>query len=372
MNTYYQNLIHTLTASSIDKYLTLNGWVRDYTFQNQNLMVFTLPNKNKRIAIPSSEKFIDFYVIIEDILRTISILVNKPVIQIIKEINTVFFDRMEFRIVSNITNDGKLPLDYASNCIEGLKELVLYSACAEQKAQPICFRANNAAKNYLNGFKLAQTELGSFIINVDIKVVNDKLEQQVLNVCDVPKPFEHKVVERIYTAMTQVDSIVMQQKTPVQVTEDGYQLGITANMCDALLKMKPDVGDVEIDTTIRYASALTRKAEIKHITVRNNHFWALQEISKNYRDKVEIQDVTLTGIVKSLSKNDAFNHTERIIRLITHYEGRLRTISMELSDDDYFIACDAHRDEKTVEVSGTLDMSQRIWELTDITSFHMI
>lgn len=373
MNPKQQKLFYTLTAPSVDRYLTLNGWIRDFAFKNPNLMVFTFPEKNKKLAIPTSETFDDFYINLEETLQTISAIEKKPVAQIIKEISTVFFDRMEFRIISNISDDGKLPLEYASNCIEGLKELVLYSACAEQNARPICFKASNIAQSYLNSFKLAQTELGSFIINVDIQVVNENSEQMVFDTCDIPKPFEHKVVERIYNAMSQVDSVVMQQKTLTQVTEDGYQSGITANMCEALLKMKPDVGDVEIDTTIRYASALTRAtAESKHIVVKSNHFWVMDEISKIYRDKVEMQDVTLTGIVKSLSKHEHEELTEKTIRLVTHYDSKLRTISMDLSDADYIIACNAHRDEQEVEVSGTLDMSRKIWELTNISSFKIL
>lgn len=361
------DLFQMLTASSVDRYLTLNGWIRDYAFPNTNLMVFTTPLKNRRIAIPSNENYDDFYISLEEILQTISSLEKKSVNQIIKEMATIFFDRMEFRIVSNLSSDGKLPLEYASSCIEGLKELVLYSACAEQNAQPICFKASSTAKSYLENFKLAQTELGSFIINIDIKVVDENSEQMILEDCNIPKPFEHKVVERIYNAISQVDSVVMQDKTLTQITANGFQSGITANMCDALLKMKPSVGDVEIDTTIRYASALTRTtSESKHIVVKSNHFWALSEISKIYRDKVEIQDVTLTGIVKSLSKR---GHDEKTIRLVTQYEGNWHTISMDLSSEDYIIACNAHRDENEVEVSGILDMSHKIWELTNITTF---
>jgi len=113
--------LHGITAASIERYLLLKGWARDYNF-------------------------------------------------------TVYFDRMEFRIISSLSQDGKLPLDYATDCIEGLKELILYSACAEQNAQPICFRATNAAKEYLESFKLVQTEVGSFVINIDIQVVDDRAE----------------------------------------------------------------------------------------------------------------------------------------------------------------------------------------------------
>lgn len=83
---------------------------------------------------------------------------NRPANEIIKDITTTFIDRLEIRVISEITEDGKIPLEYAADCVEGLKELILYSVCAEQSARPICYRATDYAKSLLNKFKLAQTE----------------------------------------------------------------------------------------------------------------------------------------------------------------------------------------------------------------------
>lgn len=142
---------------------------------------------------------------------------------------------MEIRVISEITEDGKIPLEYAADCVEGLKELILYSVCAEQSARPICYRATEYAKSLLNKFKLAQTEKGSFILNVDIQVVDENNEQTVLDGCeyDVPTPFEHKVIERIGTAIGQVDAIVQNQCQLSETAETAFEDGITANMCDA-------------------------------------------------------------------------------------------------------------------------------------------
>lgn len=73
----------------------------------------------------------------------------------------------------------------------------------------------------LNKFKLAQTEKGSFILNVDIQVVDENNEQIVLEGCDIPTPFEHKVIERIGTAISQVDAIVNNQRQLTEMAGNG-------------------------------------------------------------------------------------------------------------------------------------------------------
>lgn len=365
--------IYNITAASMDRYLQLNGWTRNYDFANRNMMVYTGRNNSpKTIAIPASEEFDDFYSIVSNVIELLQKKEKRPANEIIKDITTTFIDRLEIRVISEITEDGKIPLEYAADCVEGLKELILYSVCAEQSARPICYRATEYAKSLLNKFKLAQTEKGSFILNVDIQVVDENNEQTVLDgcECDVPTPFEHKVIERIGTAIGQVDAIVQNQCQLSETAETAFEDGITANMCDAFLKMRPVSDADKVTTTIRFASSLTnRTGQVKRIEMRANHFLVIDELSKIYRDKVAIQDVNLTGIIRSLSKRTESDSDLKTIRLYTTFNGSPRTVTISLSDAQYRIACDAHRDGLEVSVSGELDMSERYWVMNNVTNF---
>lgn len=365
--------IYNITAASMDRYLQLNGWTRNYDFANHNMMVYTSRNNSpKTIAIPASEEFDDFYSIVSNVIELLQKKENRPANEIIKDITTTFIDRLEIQVISEITEDGKIPLEYAADCVEGLKELILYSVCAEQSARPICYRATEYAKSLLNKFKLAQTEKGSFILNVDIQVVDENNEQTVLDGCeyDVPTPFEHKVIERIGTAIGQVDAIVQNQCQLSETAETAFEDGITANMCDAFLKMRPVSDADKVTTTIRFASSLTnRTGQVKRIEMRANHFLVIDELSKIYRDKVAIQDVNLTGIIRSLSKRTESDSDLKTIRLYTTFNGSPRTVTISLSDAQYRIACDAHRDGLEVSVSGELDMSERYWVMNNVTNF---
>ena len=365
--------IYNITAASIDRYLQLNGWTRNYDFANHYMMVYTSRNNSpKTIAIPASEEFDDFYSIVNNVIELLQKKEDRPANEIIKDITTTFIDRLEIRVISEITEDGKIPLEYAADCVEGLKELILYSVCAEQSARPICYRATEYAKSLLNKFKLAQTEKGSFILNVDIQVVDENNEQTVLDGCeyDVPTPFEHKVIERIGTAIGQVDAIVQNQCQLSETAETAFEDGITANMCDAFLKMRPVSDADKVTTTIRFASSLTnRTGQVKRIEMRANHFLVIDELAKIYRDKVAIQDVNLTGIIRSLSKRTESDSDLKTIRLYTTFNGSPRTVTISLSDAQYRIACDAHRDGLEVSVSGELDMSERYWVMNNVTNF---
>lgn len=365
---------YNITAASIDRYLQLNGWIRNYNFANRNMMVYTgKNNRQKTLAIPASEELDDFYSILSNVIELLQKKENRPANEIVKDITTTFIDRLEFRVISKITEDGKIPLEYAADCVEGLKNLILYSVCAEQSARPICSRTTDHAKALLNKFKLAQTEKGSFILNVDIQVVDESNEQMVLEEYDIPTPFEHKVIERIGTAISQVDAIVNNRRQLSETAETAFENGITANMCDAFLKMRPLSDADKVTTTIRYASSLTRQTgQIERIEMRANHFLVMDELAKIYRDKVAVEDVNLTGIIRSLSKKFDTNGDLKTIRLYTTFEDASRTVTIVLSDDQYRIACDAHRDGMLISVSGELDMSGKYWVMNNVTSFSPI
>lgn len=116
---------------------------------------------------------------------------------------------------------------------------------------------------------------------------------------------EHKIIKRIGTAITQVDGVANRQIKIGDLIENAYRDGITANMCDALSKLKPEnTEDVTVETSVYYAEALTQTVSPpKVFTLDNSHFLFIDEISKRYKDCTLVEDVTLKGTIKMLSKS---------------------------------------------------------------------
>ena len=67
-----------------------------------------------------------------------------------------------------------------------------------------------------------------------------------------------------------------------------------------------------------------------------------------------------------------FDNEEHTIRLVTKIDKQTRSINVHLSVDDHKAACDAYRDDREVEIAGTLDKSQKRWFFTEVTSFKVL
>lgn len=377
-STTLQNL-KGITALSIEKYLTVTGWIRDPDFPNPKMMIFSpVKDPSFRLAVPSDERSRDFYVRLYDIILCLSDYQEKPVSEIINAMKSAFTDRIQFRIITEATELGKIPLSYAAQCIDGLKDLVLYAACAEEKAQKVCARTCNSAKQRLDKFQFAQTEYGSFVFNVDVPVVEAENEPSVISGFEysLPPSPEHDVVVRIQKAIAQVDSVVQRDHRLGDIIDTAYEDGITANMCDALVKLNPkNVGDIEIETTFRYAEAITRSDSkpIKSV-INPQHFAYYQEISQCYKDSTVVIDIALTGMIKRLSKKPTSdeNPQKDLVTILAKVDKRYHSIKLHLSKSDHEKACNAYRDDREVTVEGTLDKSQKNWIFSRVTRFDVL
>lgn len=377
MNAILNKSLNGITPASIEKYLSFTGWKRDTSFANPKLMVFQNDTEgNLRIAVPATTAISDYIARVYDLILTLSSLTDCAENDIIASLKSAYTDRMQFRIIAESSKNGKIPLDYAARCIEGLKELVLYAACAEEKACPVCVRTFNSAKVNLDKFQFEQTELGSFIFNVGVQVADEDNEQLFLPEVN-PQPYEppeHRIVKRIEKAILQIDDVAERKITMSNLVENAYEEGITANMCDAISMLKPEDGDIELETSIHYAEAITRA--VIPPTVRkfdNIHFALVDDISRRYKDCTLIEDVTLRGMINMLSKSaSAAEEGENTVRLFTKIEGKSRAVTLHLSPENHTLACDAYRDDREVEVSGVIDKSGKYWFFSEVNSFRVI
>lgn len=377
MNAILNKSLNGITPASIEKYLSFTGWKRDTSFANHKLMVFQNDTEgNLRIAVPATTAISDYIARVYDLILTLSSLTDCAENDIIASLKSAYTDRMQFRIIAESSKNGKIPLDYAARCIEGLKELVLYAACAEEKACPVCVRTFNNAKVNLDKFQFEQTEIGSFIFNVGVQVADEDNEQLFLPEVN-PQPYEppeHRIVKRIEKAILQIDDVAERKITMSNLVENAYEEGITANMCDAISMLKPEDGDIELETSIHYAEAITRA--VIPPTVRkfdNIHFALVDDISRRYKDCTLIEDVTLRGMINMLSKSaSAAEEGENTVRLFTKIEGKPRAVTLHLSPENHTLACDAYRDDREVEVSGVIDKSGKYWFFSEVNSFRVI
>ena len=358
-----------ISPQAIDRYLSLCGWERDFSFQNRKIWRYSHKSESEvQLLVPARDDLPDYLLRVEQVISILGEIFEKPEVEIVNDLFTTYSDRLEFRVISPFAEAGKLPLDYATECIEGIKNLILYSACAVHDAKPICLKASNKAKETLNRFELGQTGIGSFVINIDAKVASED-DDHIGRLGEPSSTDEHKVVERISTAIQQVKKITEGAKIS-DIAVAASKDGITANMCESFLKLKPPHDHcTELETTICYASAITDQIGVKKtVKFSDYHFSIIQEIANIYRNNILVEDMVLFGLINKMQRNNE----ERIISIECRTDDGKRLVQATLTEEQHELACDAYKAARMVRISGVVDKSKKIWTMEDLSLFEIL
>ena len=358
-----------ISPQAIDRYLSLCGWERDFSFQNRKIWRYSHKSESEvQLLVPARDDLPDYLLRVEQVISILGEIFEKPEVEIVNDLFTTYSDRLEFRVISPFAEAGKLPLDYATECIEGIKNLILYSACAVHDAKPICLKASNKAKETLNRFELGQTGIGSFVINIDAKVASED-DDHIGRLGEPSSTDEHKVVERISTAIQQVKKITEGAKIS-DIAVAASKDGITANMCESFLKLKPPHDPcTELETTICYASAITDQIGVKKtVKFSDYHFSIIQEIANIYRNNILVEDMVLFGLINKMQRNNE----ERIISIECRTDDGKRLVQATLTEEQHELACDAYKAARMVRISGVVDKSKKIWTMEDLSLFEIL
>lgn len=382
------NLIKNITIETLERYLLENHWTQEKNFKNTKIKLYKslYDDEEYSIFIPSKNEYKDTKVRILDAVEIISELYEISFEEAIrniesyssligtmpnKEIETKksFKDILSIRIISPLSKEGKIPLEYGSNIIEGVKKLILAAIYGEQHPQPYFLKSDKSSHERLDRYKLSQTAIGSYIFNVE---VDNELNQQLsINKEGIIEELseERRVLRRIQNGINNI-----KEKDLDVLYENGYKDGLNANMCDALLNFNIKNTEFKIETKVAWAKDIPKPTDIKEKVILNNDdFFKVKNLSEKYKETKSIM-CEIKGIIITLNNKRNSNRisTQRHIVIQTILEGKFRKVKVELVESDYSKACEAHKNDSEVVVSGELIKEGKTWTLMKYRNFKVL
>ena len=384
--------LNEITIETLEKYLISNLWKQDKNFANEKIKLFTkiIDGEEYTVFLPANNNFKDSqrrisdtieiisYIkeitnekVISDILKfnSNSLIVNKEIVN--KEIvnETCPKDTLSFRIISKLSEEGRIPLEYGFKAIEGLKKLILSTIFNEENPQPYFFRTNKNSHEKLCRYNLAQTGIGSYIFNIEIDI--NKQEQLIINENSEVETLseERRIIRRIQNGLYNII-----EKDIDTLFEDGYKKGLNANMCDALLNFNIDASDIKIESRVFWYDSMHKPNDIKErVILEKKHFIKVKELSEMYKQTKSIEYDIKGQIIRLNSRKDSKgNSKERNIIIQTEIDGRYKNVKIDLGELDYKKACEAHKQEKDVMISGELVKEGKIWKIIKYNSLSIV
>lgn len=358
--------LEAIRSLEVISYLRATGWTqRDVRPERYSVWARGNGHGDYEITVPLS-RFKDFALRMSEVLETLESAEGRSQLQILADLSISNADVV--RISSNIaeTADGTIPIEDAVALVQKARDAVLAAACSA--IEPRAYfapRKFDQALDYVRKVKMGQTERGSYTVTV-VSRVAPVLQQQPLG--DVEEPYERRVVRTLGTGITTIRAAaeVAAATGRLESFEEGISLGVSANLCNALVGMVEDrefVRGLEFSFSWSRSRPQMQQEVPARILISPDSLPVIEEAGRLLRAISPREEFELIGIVVKLDRQP----DEQLgrVTVLGFIEDRTHSIRMELAGEDYTRAVTAHDERKLVFVRGDLFKEGRSYVLKE-------
>jgi hypothetical protein len=162
-----------------------------------------------------------------------------------------------------------------------------------------------------------------------------------------------------------------------QSLKNSFRDGLNANMCEAILAMKPSFVEPQFEYGVSWAAILPGPQLPTSVRLERRSLEFLESTARTLRNAQESIERPIEGKIVKLSSLDPTDELEELAddRQITvrfDLDGRPQNVQVPLIYRDYRLACDAHRDGKFIRITGRLERTGKQWRLSGARDFQVL
>lgn len=362
------------TFSSFSRFLNKLGWEKTNDL-NEYYTVWHSPiidERQEELVVPITNEVFRLERDLNNIIKTLMSFYDKKEYQILDDFENSVKDQVKFRVKSEMTEDGYIPLVEGVRLLENTKEMLIASFLS----------ISNKKKNYtgphpenvneaISNIKMGQTEEGSFIINIYLP--NDYYEDGQPSLLEEESDsFTRKaltVMEQASTELISKAETFEEQHNDLSVFDDSYLQGVSSNFCSAISEISSNgKNDVEIEIILN--DTIDAKENIRKIEIKKEIIPIINNVKEYYKQDLTTENFVLIGHVTKLHQE--VDDSEGDITLTCEIAGKLKKVKLDLNETFYTIAQEAHRNKSYLRCVGTLKINGRVTTLSNITEVLII
>lgn len=370
------NHINNLQPNDLVEYANLLGFSQ--VADNDRVMLFNYESTNKQLVIPKHSQYPDYLKVVSDFIFAVSDYEERDPFSIVDEISHLFSDKIKFILDDETTKDGRIPIDKGIDLFEGAKKALLASACSIINKRPYHSKLSvKSSQAYLERCSIGQTEVGSYVVNFVCPLFNVDDEPYNLNQIEFFEgsnvPFSRRVnlqlIESLNTLLISLNNNHFERI----LNPNDDQFLISSNLCDAIGMMEPASLNSDLKVKVNWALKKPNTLHIdSDVIIPKVYFGQIKELAEELKPKFERIPDQFVGKVEILrgEEMDGLRSGEVLIK--TTYENEGINLHVELSPDDYQLACDAHKFSNEIQITGELDREGRKYVLINYSGFGLI
>jgi hypothetical protein len=372
----------TPDLQSLRSYLGQSGWQQ--IDDDQRTSLWRLGENNVDVVLPAVQAVTDYADLVGEALRALSYVERRLPSEIVADMTFGGADTLAVRLTPEAP-PGEAPLELACAAVEGLRNLVVASAAALlTDALVLPQRRPARAEAYAQQVRLS-TQSGSFILSLALPLrdtfaepssrgVDD--EALLVRSSDLPSsdPFGRRVTNRLATtalAAAELADSVNAGTRPISAFGETRRQAPNATELAALASLGgPDRELYELRIA-RSPLAGVREAPTR-AAISPGQQRVFAEASDYLRTKQPRSGVTVAGLVVRLARSRTLGPGEVVIHGVDDDSGSSRRFHVELTEEDYGRAVEAHRQGWQVYARGDLEVRGTRLSLRSLSTFGVV
>jgi hypothetical protein len=362
-----------LRPLAVKLYAESRGW-EHVPLEGARFWLFRHPTQRLRqLQVPMDEDA-GFEDAMFDVVRRLSELEERPIEQIVADLQWPDADVVRVRVASHESDAGQLSLTRDVAMREGVRRALLASACSV--VRPLRYHPRLSGSDpdaLLAACRAGQTEQGSYVLKficpLHVPDIGGRGRGEDI-------PFTRKVTVKLMTSTAKlVDDIEGDRIESYE--DDQAHAQFSWNLCDALLRMQPDDGQIEL--RMQWAAdrhTLPPGPEVPSaVAIKADYFPFIEQIAGRLRprDGAEHDELLIGTVAQLLGTVGEDGRRSGEVLFVLLRGGEEVPAKAMLDAEQYATAIRAHElGDAYVKLVGRLRRGQRISRIDPVGSLDLV
>ena len=365
------SLTRLVTPRAVRTYAEGLGW-RRVEGVNGKLAVYSNVNTPLRqLIVPLDERFDDYGDRTAEAIHRLAEFEKRPAHEVLNHLLMTPADLLRFGEVSPDAEAGSIPLDHAVRMIDGVRKVLLSEAHSALVPQPYHPRMSRSeAEEFVSRCRLGQTERDCFVLTIACPL---DLKADLLG--PNGEPFSRRVTSLLMQSLEEISQAADSMRID-DLTDVARHPGISANLCESLLLLRPNGDRSHLDVSVSWSRAFLPQADEsrREVQLRQEFFEIAEVLAPRLRSVPEPRIDRFVGFVDELrgqpSRNDPRPSGE--VRFTLFDQGEEIRAKADLRAEDYASAGEAHLACRLVRFKGILQRLPRLNRIDQVTDFEQV
>lgn len=366
------DILKLIKPQQVRGYALAKGW-RRVPEVNGDIALFDRPDGGlDQLIVPMDETFDDYVRRLLEVIQNLATFEARSSTEVLNDLITPESDIVRYRVASHATGRGSIPLLQGIRLLEGAKRSILAAACSV--LNPLTHHprmSSTEAQQLLNACHLGQTERGSYGVSVACPL--RAVEQDQLLV-DGVEPFTRRTVSTLIQSLSRIVRSIEADSVSSIFEQIPREPVLSVNLCDAILKMRPEDGDSHLDVNVSWAVTFPRPANIpRAVRIKSEYFPIIEDIAKSLRPAQAPAASLFVGYIDSMTGDlgeEGRMQGEATVSVI--HQEEMQVVRVDLSAEDWQTALAAFGAHGVVRFRGVLHQGARLHRVTNISEFARI